>query len=500
MKALSLSDIYLAGLPAGRVMNLSVHTHANQHGYCHIVLEVSEQEKEDELLSWQQHEVKVYSKGELFFAGVVTDAAMKSVSGHKIVSVDLLSLSMKLDIKKKSRTFQALDKTLGEVAREIASPYHAEVMVENDMVISRMLYQKDETDWMFLRRLCESLGLVIFCDSSSTGIRLSLGFVPFRHYQCQGRMFKHGCRVSYFEVRRRQENTRKQSRVDEFTDTKLNTDDLLPSAGYGLVQENREQAVFDSRIRVKGDFLDNELLLRHKEGLCAIAAVQKNRWNKPCYIPGKVIDVQGQQVKIKFDCDEVQDKAKARWIPHENTVNNYMYSMPDIGDKAFTYFEENGELVALGSHRGDLGDNMDYQNPENRNLTSENQMIQFQPESTVCIAGRDGEQSSSIVGDTSTGIKVISSEDIFIQTPQKITFQAAKDSAEDKAVKLISGFDTGYTEYTGAGGVPLEQPYTLAVTGRIGVDSAAMNQASPAQEPVNKSQSVNSLNACAKGR
>ena len=500
MEALSLGDIRAEGLPVGSLQSFWVRTHANQHGYCHIVLEVNAQEKEDELLSWRQREVKVYGKGQLLFVGVVTGAGVKTVSGHKIMSIDLLSLSMKMDVKKKSRTFQALDKTLGDVAREIAIPYHVDVLIENDVVISRMLYQHDETDWEFLRRLCESMGLMLFCDSSSSMIRLSLGFVPFRHYECAGRIRSHGSHVSYFEVQRRRENTRKKSRVDEFADTKLSTYDLLPGAGYGLMLAEREQAVLGSQIRVNGDFLDNELLVRHREGLCATAAVQKNRWHKPCYIPGEVIAVQGQQVKMKFECDDKQDEGKARWIAHENTVNNYMYSMPDVGDKAFAYFEESGELVVLGSHRGDLDGNTDYQNPENRSLTSENQMIQFQPESTVCIAGRDGEQSSRIVGDTSAGIDIISSEDILIQTPQKLTLQAKEEKADDKAVKLMPGFNRGYNAYTGAGGVPLEQRYSLLKAAELGVDTVSMNQLSPMLEPVAASSAAKSLDACTKGR
>ena len=500
MEALSLGDIGFEGLPAGKLLDFSLRTCAGEHGYCHVVLEVREETDDEELLSWQQHEVKVYGRGQLIFAGMVTEAARHYVGGRKAISLVLRSLSWAMDVKRRSRTFQAVDKTLGDVAQEVANTYHAAVKVGDNPVISRLLYQNDETDWMFLRRLCESLGVSLFCDSSSPVLQLSLSGEVFGDYKLTGQEIRHGCHVSYLEVRRRQENIRKQSRVDEFMESKIRTYDLLPGAGYGLTLANREQVVWKSRIGLRGDFLENWLLIRHKEGLCTTAAKQRNRWNRPCYIPGKILDVQGQQVKMQFDCDEDQAKETARWITHENTVNNYMYSMPDVGDKAYTYFEECGELVAMGSQRGDLGGNPDYQNPENRNLTSENQMIQFQPDSTVCIAGREGSDSSRITGDTSTGIDIISSENIYIQRPEKISIQANVTKSDDEASELLPGFDKGYNEYLGAGGVPVEYPYKLSDFLELGEEPKKLQENSPWFEPVEKSKSVNLLDMAAKGR
>ena len=461
MEALSLGDIGFEGLPAGKVLDFSLRTCAGEHGYCHVVLEVCEETDDVELLSWQQHEVNVYGRGQLIFAGMVTESNCQYADGRKVISLVLHSLSWRMDIKRRSRTFQAVDKTLEDVAREVAQEYHAQVKVGDNPVISRMLYQNDETDWMFLRRLCEGLGLMLFCDSSSPALQLSLSGEGFKDYKLTGQEIQHGYHISYLEVRRRQENTKKQSRVDEFLDQKIITYDLLPGAGYGLTLANRAQVVLKSRIGLQGDFLENWMLIRHKEGVCTTAAKQRKCWNRPCYIPGKILDVQGQQVKMQFDCDENQDKEKARWITHENTVNNYMYSMPDVGDKAYTYFEECGELVALGSQRGDLDGNTDYQNPENRSLTSENQMIQFQPDRTVCIAGRESSDSSQITGDTSTGIEIISSENIDIQKSEEITIQAKAKKSEDEASALLPGYNKGYNKYIEAGGIPVDPTYGL---------------------------------------
>ena len=490
MEAIALNKISIDGLPAGRIVDFSLLTHANQHGRCHAVIELTSELPMDELLKWQDKEVRVYTDKICLFMGRVTDAYWKTKSRYSLLTIDLISGSASMDIKKNSRTFQAVDKKLSDVVRKIVEPYHANVQLAEDFVISQMLYQNNETDWDFLCRLCESTGRMIFADCSSPILQISIGFKPFFSRCLYPEDCQHGCHVSFVEVFRRQVNTCPASRVDEFMDVKVVTNDITLSAGYGVKMSNHEQAVLASRLQAKGDMLENELLIRHKEGLVATAFCQKKRWHAPCYLPGKVMAVQGQMVKMHFDCDAQQDEKEARWIPHENTVNNYMYSMPDIGDRAFVYFEECGELLVLGSHRGDLGGNPDYQTPENRNLTSENSMIQFQPDSTTCVAGRDGEQTSGITEDTQNGISIYSTETILLQTPQKICIESGADEQTDEGAELADGFDRGYKEYITDGGAPLSALYTLKNGEKLGVDSDKLCDDSPAFEDVVKSQTA----------
>lgn len=51
-------------------------------------------------------------------------------------------------------------------------------------------------------------------------------------------------------------------------------------------------------------------------------------------------------------------------------MNNYLYSMPDEGDKVFVYYENNGKILALGSHRSDGGAGGDYLDASAKSLTS----------------------------------------------------------------------------------------------------------------------------------
>ncbi len=493
METVTLSNLHIAGFISSKVIDLSIQTQVGNHGRAEIRLEIAETEDLKPLLSYQNQEVKIYAGRKSIFAGVVTEINLYECSGRREVALELYSVSKKMDIKKKSRTFQSVNKTLGDVARKIAAEYNAEIKVEEEVQVSRMLYQHDETDWAFLRRLCESLGKSICCDSGAATIRIGLGFVPFEEYQHDSSENLHGICLSYLDVMRRQENTRPKTFVEEFSGVKLKTYDLQPSAGYSVMLKNYKQIIWASKISARGDVLENELMIRHKEGLYPKVEQQRKKWNRPCYLPGKVMAVKGQQVKVRFDCDEHQDVQDARWIDHENTVNNYMYSMPDIGDKIYVYFEECGELLALGSHRSTLGGNPDYHTPENRNLTSENQMIQFQPDSTVCVAGRTGDNSSRIVGDVQNGVDIVSTENIVIHSDRSICLDAQAGNVTDEAYKLMEGFNKGYSQYLHDNGAPLKRQYLVTSQSMMGKDMTYLCETSPLYEYPVKSASVNVL-------
>ncbi|SDG74638.1 hypothetical protein SAMN05216584_1117 [Selenomonas sp. WCT3] len=190
-----------------------------------------------------------------------------------------------MDIKRHSRTFQSERKTLSDVANVIGQPYGLQIAVQDNPVLPRMLYQHEETDWQFLVRLAETTGHFLFTNCASDQIQLSLGFVPFSRRELAG-----------------------YDRIKTIT---------LPVSTCRKVKEN----------------------IRPKEGCRPTAEEELRRTNMPQQLTGTILAVEGTNVKVKFDCDEHQAIEDTCWIPYENTVNNYQYSMPDVGDHVFVYYE-----------------------------------------------------------------------------------------------------------------------------------------------------------------
>ncbi|MCY6354749.1 late control protein D, partial [Clostridium sp. ZS2-4] len=62
-------------------------------------------------------------------------------------------------------------------------------------------------------------------------------------------------------------------------------------------------------------------------------------------LEGKVLEVEGEKVKLHLDIDEKQNKNEASWFPYAPPTGNAMYSMPIVGTSARLYFpDETSEL------------------------------------------------------------------------------------------------------------------------------------------------------------
>ena len=475
MEQVTLGQLEVEGLPYYRIEKIYIETKAGRHGICDLQVMVHPNGDSSLLQKLEGQKIKILHKTDLVFMGIIMQAEWLEQSDYNCLRVQAVTLSWDMDIQRHSRTFQAESKTLADVANAIAGAYGIQVAVQDNPVLPHMVYQHEETDWQFLVRLAETTGHFLFTNCASNRIELSLGFVPFseRKLEADDRIDNISLPVS--TCLKVKENIRPKTMSCEFQDIGLTTYDLQLTAGHGLEYEYRTQAVLESRITSTDDLLVNHITLRHKEGCRPTAEEELRCTNMPQQLTGTILAVEGTNVKVKFDCDEQQNIDEACWIPYENTVNNYQYSMPDVGDHVFVYFEENGEKVALGSHRGELGGNPDYDAPENRNLTSTNNMVQFQPNSVVMIAGRSGADSASITADDSHGIRVASNHDVVVKSEQDIVIQSGTNSVEDTSGKLVPGFGRGYDKYIGEGGQPLEQTLQFDTdVAKIGKDAGVM--------------------------
>lgn len=160
----------------------------------------------------------------------------------------------------------------------------------------------------------------------------------------------------------------------------------------------------------------------------------------------------GTNVKVHFDVNESQSEAEACWIPYENSVNNYMYSMPDVGDRVFVYHEENGKKMAQGS--------------------------------VIMQAGRQGINSSVITMSDEAGISIHSTQDIVFEAKQDIKVQAAQGETPEPFEKSCADYRNGMTAYTSHGGGYIG--VNMGSSQKIGADVPGLKSASAPLEPYGK--------------
>ena len=134
---------------------------------------------------------------------------------------------------------------------------------------------------------------------------------------------------------------------------------------------------------------------------------------------GKVLESKGTNVKIQFDCEERQSKDDALDIPFETGAGNYLYNMPDDGEKIFVYVDKLRQAALLTLRTKEVGD--DY---KNRSFKVKESSLVFDPKKfSFAVAGDKTEMKHK--------------DGTSIKTDKKITFEAKGDIYIQSAQGLV---------------------------------------------------------------
>ena len=328
------------------------------HGICSLTLQADKKAKPEDLLKMNQQKITVKAGEDILFCGILTQMHMDQDQRGYLLYLTLHSLSWLMDIERRTRTFQNPKKKLEDVLKKLVEPYNkgetkAELTAESPAdVIERLLYQHAETDWGFLRRLAAEQGKLLFTDTRTDVLRVSIGCKAFKKREGEKNVVFYRQEVSTLGAERILKNTDDKARTCYYVDTLYSPPDVRPAAGQTIMFDKREQTILSCEVVPdQSGLLRSYLRLRSKEGCRPEAAEELADWSDAQWLEGKVLEVKGTDVKVQFSCDKEQKKEEAIAIPYESTAANYLYCMPDVGDPVSVYAETNGALSAIGSHK-----------------------------------------------------------------------------------------------------------------------------------------------------
>ena len=467
-----LRDIKVEAFSYRCLLDIRIEEQAGNHGMCYLEAAISQALKPSEVLALgQRRKITLKTpKGGIVFCGQIVRAVQEEREGKYFLRVVAQTLSAQLDRQKKSRTFQSPEKTLKQVLSEVASQSGCSkpditAGAAGGEKIPQMLYQDFQTDWEFLHRLAESSGKLLFADGKTDMLRVGVGVIPFKGDKTQPILWERGRRVPAGHCERIQKNTYEKARTAYFIETDVVSNELRLGAGYSISYDGKEQIVTRSRIVTEGSTLVNYLTLLPKEGCRSAAWAELREVNRGKYLSGKVLEAMGTDkgkkghdncIKVHFDCDKSQSKKDACWIPYANVVNNYVYSMPDEGDRVSVYFEENGTLLAIGSLRGtDSAAQSRLQDckPENRSFLSTDQLMEFQPKELSLVAGKKAKDAFLKETDEK-GIFLQAKKNVLMESSGDIVLQAASGKTMSNQTNLAIPHGVAYGVYTSMMGRP----------------------------------------------
>ena len=172
-------------LPVAAMMYFHGETGVNMHGMCRFRFLLEANTSEESVSMAQGSGIVVRERGSNeetaglpVFAGLIDDIMIEKAGGNTYAEVKGVSYSILMDKEKKKRSFQDINLSYYDIARQIVEEYDNAGLVWNldrDEKIGRPLIQYQETDWELLMRLSSHLHGGIFADESQGCLKLYAG-------------------------------------------------------------------------------------------------------------------------------------------------------------------------------------------------------------------------------------------------------------------------------------------------------------------------------------
>ncbi|MBR5913082.1 MAG: hypothetical protein IKZ58_01785 [Selenomonadaceae bacterium] len=442
--SVTLADLKIEGVEYQQLIDVDIFETVHQHGTCRLKFIMKEDFDAKTILSWNKTQIKVKADKDIIFCGIISKCVFDEQVGANYLTVTARTLSCQLESARKSQTFQDANKKFSTMLSEIEKDYSpAEITCANDDTVAEMIYRENLTDWEFLTELAESHGQVLFTDSKSDKLRISLGFKAFKEFESDDLKLLQQ-HVSIDVYKRLEANTYEGARACYFLETDFFTYDVTIGVGHGVNYDNQLQAVISSHVTVYEHVLQNKLTIRYAEGCRADAWDVVKYFDRFYYLTGKVLESTDTNVKVQFDCDEKQDKNAALDIPYESAVSNYLYTMPDVDDKVFVYVDHIRQ-AAMGSLRAkEVSD--DYKNrsfkvKKDSALILEPTKMEFNAAEKTLIDEEDG-------------IKFATPKDIIFSCKGDLIIQSAQGMVPDNQLTMAATHMAGYAQYLAGLGQP----------------------------------------------
>lgn len=293
-------------------------------------------------------EIRVYTsdpKESTVFQGLVTSVQTTKVSGVYYIELEGQTGSFQLDVAKRSRSFQHEEMTYADVTRQVLKSYPGYNVIHSlgdDTQIGSPIFQYQETDWELLKRLASHFQSVIVCDILEAKPRLVFG-MP------QGSSQSLPDDMPYTASKNLKAFQEAGGYDAGFHDTDFFSYEVQSGERFAIGDEVTFRGKRTVISEITGGMKQGQWIYTYRlsrmEGIYRKLA--HNDKLTGASLGGKVLDVQGEQVKLHLDIDEEQSQSEACWFPFAPPTGNMMYCMPQVGTQASLYLPDGSGKQAM---------------------------------------------------------------------------------------------------------------------------------------------------------
>ncbi|WP_294352252.1 phage baseplate assembly protein V [uncultured Clostridium sp.] len=337
------------------ILDLKIESEVNEHSKLYVTGVVSEEyELSDKLVEYAgiDSTIKISVKNDKedvtdLFHGLVANIGIECINNVKTLKIEALGYTFKLDIEKRSRSFQGNWMTYRRIFEVINCDIGNVSMIDYttaDRKINTMLVQYNETDWEFIKRIASHFNVPIVPNCKFNGVKYSVG-------RGEG-----GSLYSLDEFNYKVNKSLKDYRIQSSrTSFGLNDVDLISYEIesnlfldlYAVVNfKNRCLYVSKSETVINKDLIYTRYTLKEEKGMLV-----NKKWNENIVgasIEGKVVGVEQDKVRVALAVNAYsEDYSFTEWVPYATVFSSPdgtgWYCMPEIGDAVRMYFPDSNE-------------------------------------------------------------------------------------------------------------------------------------------------------------
>ncbi|VBB09033.1 phage late control gene d protein (gpd) [Lucifera butyrica] len=416
------------------VFKLSIRKELNEHAVLHLTAMLSEADGVKAALRETVNDrIQIYiddaERKATLFKGILQEVGVHAEYGFYTLTAVFLSESVLLDTQLKSRSFQNTQLAYRDIVTKIIQDYPGKKFecTAAKAIIDGPLLQYEETDWQFIKRLASYQETVIVPDTTVTDRIFAYGYPSGGSKTLPDAIaYASGKNLRNFEI----DHTYKPGLSDiEYCYYEVETYEPL-NLGDQVTFQNVQLYVGSVTIELW------QGLLVYKAKLVRKKTIRQN----PIYneklmgvtLPGKVLALENQTVKLHLTIDAEQNPDEAYWYPFAPPTTGMMYLMPQLGTVAGLYIpglrEQNaiitGNLRTNGANCQQTGD------PNTRYLATEyGQELKIAPGGVYITAGNTQltaffDDEAGVTLSSHKGIDLNAAEEIIIHTEKKVSLEA----------------------------------------------------------------------------
>ena len=436
------------------VFNCNIHAEYGSHTCVEVTGTVRNHAAKAVLGDIADEKVEIFStdaegKEELLFVGVLNHVDYREEGQYATLCIKAVSYTWKMDIEKKSRSFQDLSKTYKDVAQKVISEYGA-VMTWNisDKPLEHPLIQYKETDYSFLRRILSHLEESIIPVDMQGKIRFKAGLEDSGDLD---EIDIDSMRYSYCSFSEH-----------------IGMDGVTEGKQFGYEINDMDYARVGDRLSIHGRiYYVMAVNAEFEQGIlnCTCRALPKKCFAvekipadtlKGAALTGEIIDTKQEMVKMHFDIDEEQPVETACDFPWKPITGNLLYCMPEKGTRAAAYIDKYQEdnIAVIYNIRENGETCAELANYNERYFTTDNSKRMYLKPSEMGLLNMDAQNAEIALKDSAVlhiktnnqlsvlaeGQVELKGKRVTLTTPKEATL-VKKDIVSPTVINMCNAFD-----------------------------------------------------------